>query len=177
MSFGAACPILSPPVWTSANRRHRASGAATWKIWSKAWRRSAQSPHGGSGYRDPLIEIFDWLEARVAAVVADGVQRSNILVDPGIGFGKSLADNLALMNGLTLFHGLGLPLMLGASRKRIIGALDHEAPVEHRLGGSLALALKGAEAGCQLLRVHDVADTVQAVRVWRGMRDAALTAR
>ncbi len=133
-----------------------------------------QSPHGGSGYRDPLIDVFDWLEARVAAVVAGGVQRSNILIDPGIGFGKSLADNLALMNGLTLFHGLGLPIMLGASRKRMIGALDHEAPVERRLGGSLALALKGADTGCQLLRVHDVAETVQAVRVWRGMKDHGL---
>lgn len=135
----------------------------------------ANGPHGGIGYRDPLIEIYDWLEARVDAVVAAGVQRSNILIDPGIGFGKSLSDNLALMNGLTLFHGLGLPIMLGASRKRMIGALDNGAPVEHRLGGSLALALKGAEAGCQLLRVHDVAETVQAVRVWRGMKDQGLS--
>ena len=136
-----------------------------------------QSPHDGAGYRDPLIEIFDWLETRIDAVVAGGIQRSNILVDPGIGFGKSLTDNLALMNGLTLFHGLGLPIMLGASRKRMIGALDHEAPVERRLGGSVALALKGAEAGCQLLRVHDVAETVQAVRVWRGMKDQGLSGR
>lgn len=135
------------------------------------------SPHGGNGYRDPLIEVFDWLETRVDAVVAGGVQRSNLLVDPGIGFGKSLADNLALMNGLTLFHALGLPIMLGASRKRMIGALDHEAPVERRLGGSIALALKGAEAGYQLLRVHDVAETVQAVRVWRGMKDRGLSGR
>lgn len=133
-----------------------------------------QGPHGAAGYRDVLIEVFDWLEARVAAVVAGGVQRSNILIDPGIGFGKSLADNLALMNGLALFHGLGLPIMLGASRKRMIGALDHEAPVEKRLGGSIALAIKGAEAGCQLLRVHDVAQTVQAVRIWRGMKDHGL---
>ncbi|MFL9840349.1 dihydropteroate synthase [Sphingomonas sp. ST-64] len=137
----------------------------------------AHGPHGGPGYRDPLIEVFDWLEERVAAVVAAGIQRSNILIDPGIGFGKSLADNLALMNGLTLFHALGLPIMLGASRKRMVGALDHEAPVERRLGGSLALAIKGADAGCQLLRVHDVAETVQAVRVWRGMKDHGLTGR
>ena len=67
-----------------------------------------------------------------------------------------------------------LPLMLGASRKRMIGALDNEAPVAARLGGSLALALKGAEAGVQLLRVHDVSATVQALRVWRGLRDRAL---
>ncbi|MGC6400667.1 dihydropteroate synthase [Sphingomonas sp. FW199] len=137
----------------------------------------ASGPHGGSGYADPLIEVYDWLEARIAAVTARGVQRSNILIDPGIGFGKGLTDNLALLNGLTLFHGLGCPVMLGASRKRLIGALDNEAPVDRRLGGSVALAIRGAEAGCQLLRVHDVPETVQAVRVWRGCRDHALVGR
>ena len=130
--------------------------------------------HGGGGYRQVLTEVFDWLERRIEAVVAGGVDRSRIIVDPGIGFGKSLADNLALINGLALFHGLGRPIMLGASRKRMIGALDNEAPVAARLGGSVALALKGVEAGAQLLRVHDVAETVQAVRVWRGLRDRAL---
>ena len=67
--------------------------------------------------------------------------------------------------------------MLGASRKRMIGALANEAPVEQRLGGSLALALHGAALGAQILRVHDVAETVQALRVWRGLKDAALTGR
>lgn len=137
----------------------------------------AKGPHGGIGYRDVLTETFDWLEARIAVAVAAGIDRAKIIVDPGIGFGKALSDNLALLNGLALFHGLGCPIMLGASRKRIIGALSGEAPVGERLGGSLALALKGAEAGVQLLRVHDVAETVQAVRVWRGMRDAALVGR
>ncbi|WP_347093751.1 dihydropteroate synthase [Sphingomonas parapaucimobilis] len=130
--------------------------------------------HGRVGYGDVVTEVFDWLEARVAAVEAAGVPRSRIMVDPGIGFGKSLADNLALVNGLAIFHGLGCPIMLGASRKRMIGALSNEAPVDARLGGSLALAIKGAEAGVQLIRVHDVADTVQALHVWRGLRDRAL---
>lgn len=131
----------------------------------------------GGGYADTLFDVYDWLEARIDAVVAAGVDRARILVDPGIGFGKSLSDNLALMNGLALFHGLGCPILLGASRKRMIGALSNEAPVEQRLGGSIAIALKGAEAGVQMLRVHDVAETVQALRVWRGLRDAALVAR
>jgi dihydropteroate synthase len=134
-------------------------------------------PHGGSGYADLLTEVFDWLEARVTAVAAAGVARDSILIDPGIGFGKSLQDNLALLNGLALFHGLGCPVMLGASRKRMIGALSNEAPVDQRLGGSLALAMKGLDAGVQLLRVHDVAETVQAIRVWRGLRDQALVGR
>ncbi len=130
--------------------------------------------HGRTGYGNVVTDVFDWLEARIAAVVAGGVDRTRIIVDPGIGFGKTLADNLALLNGLAMFHGLGCPILLGASRKRLIGALSNEAPVGDRLAGSLALALKGVEAGVQILRVHDVAETVQALRVWRGMRDLAL---
>ena len=135
----------------------------------------ATGPHGGDGYRDVVGEVFDWLDTRIEAVVAAGVDRAKIVADPGIGFGKTLADNLALLNGLAMFHGLGVPLMLGASRKRLIGALSNEAPVGERLGGSIALALKGADAGVQLLRVHDVPETVQALKVWRGLRDRALS--
>lgn len=131
---------------------------------------------GKGAYGDVLIDVYDWLEARVEAAVAGGIDRAKIVIDPGIGFGKSLADNLALMNGLALFHGLGCPILLGASRKRIVGALASEAPAEQRLGGSLALALKGAALGVQVLRVHDVFESVQALRVWRGMQDSALTA-
>jgi dihydropteroate synthase len=126
-------------------------------------------------YRDVLLDVYDWLEARIAEVVAAGVARERLLIDPGIGFGKSLRHNLAILNGLSMLHGLGLPIVLGASRKRTIGALSNEAPVEQRLGGSVALALLGAAQGVQLLRVHDVFETVQALRVWRGLRDAALT--
>jgi dihydropteroate synthase len=137
----------------------------------------ARGPHGDGGYANVLTDVYDWLEKRVAAVVAGGVDRAKIIVDPGIGFGKSLADNLALLNGLAMFHGLGCPIMLGASRKRMIGALSNEAAANQRLGGSIALALKGAEAGVHLHRVHDVAETVQALKVWRGLRDQALVGR
>lgn len=130
--------------------------------------------HGRPGYRDVVTEVFDWLEARIAAVMAAGVDRARILVDPGIGFGKSLAENLMLLNGLAMLHGLGCPIMLGASRKRMIGALSNEAPTAERLGGSVALALKGVELGVQLVRAHDVTETVQALRIWRGLRDQAL---
>ena len=133
-----------------------------------------RGPHGTGAYDNVLTDVFDWLEARIAAAEAAGIDRARIVVDPGIGFGKSVADNCALINGLALFHGLGCPVLLGASRKRMIGALAGEAPVGDRLAGSLALALKGAEQGAQLLRVHDVPETVQALKVWRGLRDAAL---
>jgi dihydropteroate synthase len=132
-------------------------------------------PHGRADYRDPLIEVYDWLAARIAAVEAAGIPRARIIADPGIGFGKPVAANLAILNGLALYHTLGVPILLGTSRKRLIGALSNEAPADKRLGGSIALALKGAEQGVQILRVHDVPETVQALHIWRGMRDAALT--
>ncbi|MDE2301073.1 MAG: dihydropteroate synthase [Sphingomonadales bacterium] len=131
--------------------------------------------HATPVWRDVVLEVFDWLKARRDAALAAGIARERIILDPGIGFGKSVADNLALMNALALFHALGQPLMVGVSRKRMIGALSNEAPAHRRLGGSLALALKAMDAGVQLIRVHDVAETVQALHVWRGLRDAALT--
>jgi dihydropteroate synthase len=102
--------------------------------------------------------------------------REKILVDPGIGFGKSLSDNLAIINNLTIYHGLGCALLFGASRKRLIGALSNEAEAADRLGGSIFLAVKAVEQGAHIVRVHDAAETIQAIRVWRGLRDAALTA-
>jgi dihydropteroate synthase len=128
-------------------------------------------------YDDVLVEVYLWLEERIAAAQGAGIERSKILVDPGFGFGKTVAHNLELMNGLALFHSLGCPLVLGASRKRTIGALSGEAPADQRLGGSIALALKAAEQGAHILRVHDVFETVQALKVWRGLRDQALTPR
>nr|MBA3526343.1 dihydropteroate synthase [Sphingomonas sp.] len=128
-------------------------------------------------YDDVLVEVYLWLEERIAAAETAGIDRSLILVDPGFGFGKAVGHNLELMNGLALFHALGCPVVVGASRKRTIGALSNEAAADQRLGGSLALAVKAAEQGAQLLRVHDVFETVQAIRVWRGLRDQALTPR
>jgi dihydropteroate synthase len=128
-------------------------------------------------YDDVLVEVYLGLEERIAAAEAAGIARSNILIDPGFGFGKSVAHNLELMNGLALFHGLGCPIVVGASRKRTIGALSGEAPADKRLGGSIAFALKAAEQGAQIVRVHDVFETVQALKIWRGLRDQALTPR
>jgi dihydropteroate synthase len=137
---------------------------------------TGDDPHAGGGYGDVVCDVFDWLEARVAACVTAGIAREKIIADPGIGFGKSLTENLAIVNRLATFHALGVALLFGASRKRMIGALSGEAPVDERLGGSVALALRAAQLGAQIVRVHDVPETVQALRVWRGLRDAALTA-
>lgn len=135
---------------------------------------SGDDPHDNAVYNDAVTDIYDWLEARIEVCEAAGISRDRIVADPGIGFGKPLAVNLAILNRLAVYQSLGVPVLLGASRKRIIGALSNEAPAAARLGGSLALALRGIKAGAQMLRVHDVQETVQAVHVWRGLRDAAL---
>jgi dihydropteroate synthase len=137
----------------------------------------SSDPHKGGDYGDVVTDVFDWLEERVDAVEAAGISRDKILVDPGIGFGKSLAENLSIINNLSIYHAIGCPVLFGASRKRMIGALSNEAPVEARLGGSVFLAMKAVEQGAHIIRVHDAAETVQAIQVWRGLRDTALTAR
>lgn len=138
---------------------------------------SAKSnPHEGGDYAHVLFDVYDMLAERVSACIAAGIDPTRIIVDPGLGFGKSVADNLALINGLALFHTLGCPILFGASRKRMIGALDNEAAADQRLGGTIALHYQAATQGAQLLRVHDIAENRQALRVWRGLRDAALTA-
>ncbi|MEL6878612.1 MAG: dihydropteroate synthase [Pseudomonadota bacterium] len=131
--------------------------------------------HDGGEYDDVVLEVFDFLKGARADAIAAGIGEDKIILDPGIGFGKSLTDNLALLNALPLFHALGSPLLLGVSRKRMIGALSNEAEAHERLGGSIVLATLGMDAGVHILRVHDVAESVQARNVWRGMRDAALT--
>lgn len=137
---------------------------------------SAKSdPHEGGDYAHVLFDVYDMLAERVAACRAAGIDASRIIVDPGLGFGKSIGDNLALINGLALFHTLGCPILFGASRKRMIGALDNEAPADQRLGGTVALHYQAATQGAQLLRVHDIVENRQALRIWRGLRDAALT--
>jgi dihydropteroate synthase len=128
-------------------------------------------------YDDVLIEVYLWFEERIRSAMEAGISRDRILVDPGFGFGKNVGHNLELMNGLAMLHSLGVPLVVGASRKRTVGALSAEAPADKRLGGSIAFALKAAEQGVQIARVHDVFETVQALRIWRGLRDQALTPR
>jgi dihydropteroate synthase len=111
--------------------------------------------------------VFDYLEARIAAVGKAGVELSRIAADPGLGFGKTLAHNLALLANTSIFHGLGVPLLIGASRKRFIqGVAGGEQP-KSREPGSYAAAVAAAAQGAQILRVHDVAGTRQALAVWR----------
>jgi dihydropteroate synthase len=124
-------------------------------------------------YKDVVGEVIAFLSARVAAVAARGV--SDIWVDPGIGFGKTLEHNLALLNAIPrLREETGRPVLIGASRKRFIQMIDARAEdARHgRLGGSVAAALLAAQQGASIVRVHDVAETVQALKVWRALNPA-----
>lgn len=120
-------------------------------------------------YDNVLLDVFDFLADRVAVAEAAGLARDRIAVDPGIGFGKTLQHNLTLLNRLSLFHDLGLPILLGASRKRFIGTIGAEAEAARRMPGSLAVALAGVAQGMQMIRVHDVAETRQALSLWQAV--------
>lgn len=120
-------------------------------------------------YDDVLLDVYDWLADRVAALEAMGIARARIVVDPGIGFGKTMAHNLSLLAGAALFHGLGCPVLIGASRKRFIGTITGAERPADRMAGSVAVALAAAAQGVQILRVHDVPETVQALRVWAAL--------
>nr|WP_238941515.1 dihydropteroate synthase [Jannaschia sp. Os4] len=119
-------------------------------------------------YADVVVEVLAALAGRVAAAEAAGIVRDRILVDPGIGFAKTAAQNVALLRALPALHSLGLPVLLGASRKRFIGVIgdDPEGAANRRDPGSLAVTLAGVRAGVQMHRVHDVAGTRRALRLW-----------
>ncbi|MCW8843390.1 MAG: dihydropteroate synthase, partial [Rhodobacteraceae bacterium] len=120
-------------------------------------------------YENVLLDVYDFLEARIEALVAAGIARDRIVVDPGIGFGKTMAHNLALLARLSLFHSLGCPVLLGASRKGFIKVIGDAPDPENRVGGSVAVALEGIAQGVQIVRVHDVDDTRQAMHVWQAV--------
>jgi dihydropteroate synthase len=124
-------------------------------------------------YDDVVAEVEEFLAERAEAAVATGVARGHIWLDPGVGFGKHMIrHNLPLLAGLDRIVALGFPVLLGVSRKAFIGALDGKAPADQRLGGSIAAALAGAAAGVAAVRVHDVRETVQALRVWAAIEGA-----
>ena len=123
-------------------------------------------------YDSPLVEVLEYLEARIAACVAAGIPRERIVVDPGIGFGKLVPHNLDLLAGIGAFHALGCGVMLGVSRKSMIARLSRDEPPDARLPGSLAAALFAVQQGLQILRVHDVAETRQALSLWGAIAGA-----
>ena len=123
-------------------------------------------------YEFAPVDIYQFLEERIDAAVAAGIGKSHIAVDPGFGFGKTVAHNLQILNWLSLFHGLGVPILFGASRKSTIAKLSKDEPADQRLAGSLTLAMAAYRQGAQLLRVHDVGETAQALAVEQALLQA-----
>ena len=120
-------------------------------------------------YGDVVAEVYGHLAERIETAVAAGIRRDRIIADPGIGFGKTRAHNLALVRDIGLLHGLGCAILLGASRKRFIGTIGHAEAPPARAPGSIAVALAAVARGVHLLRVHDVVETVQALRLWMAL--------
>jgi len=118
-------------------------------------------------YDHVALDIYDYLSGRIDALVASGIARDQIIVDPGIGFGKRLDHNLTLLRNLSIFHGLGCPILLGASRKRFIGTIGGTEDAGRRVHGSIAVALAGVAQGVQMLRIHDVNETAEALALWQ----------
>jgi dihydropteroate synthase len=114
-------------------------------------------------YDDVTLDVYDFLETRILSAEAAGIRRDQIIVDPGIGFGKTQDHNLTLLKNLSIFHGLGCAILLGASRKRFIGTLGSAPDARDRMPGSVAIALHGIRQGMQILRVHDTLATRQAM--------------
>ena len=127
-----------------------------------------EEPH----YDFAPVDIYLFLEERIEVAMAAGIAKSDIAIDPGFGFGKTVAHNLQILNWLSLFHGLGVPILFGASRKSTIAKLSKGEPADRRLAGSLALAMAAYRQGAQMFRVHDVAETVQALAVEQAMLQA-----
>ncbi|MCX7287825.1 MAG: dihydropteroate synthase [Rhodobacterales bacterium] len=120
-------------------------------------------------YGDVVLDVYDDLARRLTLAEAAGIDRARIAIDPGIGFGKSADHNLALIRDLSLLHGLGCPILLGASRKRFIGSIGRAEAATARMPGSVAVALAGLAQGAQILRVHDAVETRQALRLWQAL--------
>lgn len=120
-------------------------------------------------YEDVLLDVYDFLEGQIALLERAGVQRERIIADPGIGFGKTLDHNLMLLSRLSVFHSLGVPVLLGASRKRFIGTIGKASQADRRAPGSMGVGIAALSHGIQLVRVHDVSETLQAFALWRAV--------
>ncbi|MEM8822641.1 MAG: dihydropteroate synthase [Pseudomonadota bacterium] len=122
-------------------------------------------------YANVILDVYDALAARIDQAVAAGIPRNKIIADPGIGFGKTEAHNLALLRHIGVFHGLGVPILLGASRKGFIGRIGDAPSPDARMPGTLAVTLAAVAQGVQMHRVHDVAEVAQGLALWRAVTE------
>ena len=120
-------------------------------------------------YKNVLLDIYDFFENKIKNVRSLGIKHNNIILDPGIGFGKNLKQNMTLINNISIFHSLGFPIMLGISRKRFIKDLSGNNDSKERLGGTISSSLFAMMHGVQILRVHDVNEVKQSIKVFKSL--------
>jgi len=118
-------------------------------------------------YKNELLDIYDFFEEKIKFIRSNGIKHNNIIIDPGIGFGKNLKHNMNLIRGISIFHTLGFPILLGLSRKRFIKDLSGKNDTKERLGGTIASSLYSMMQGVQILRIHDVNELTQSIKVFK----------
>jgi len=118
-------------------------------------------------YKNELLDIYDFFEKKIKFLRTNGIKHNNIIVDPGIGFGKNLKHNINLISNVSIFHSLGFPILLGISRKRFIKDLSGKNDTKKRIGGTVASSLYSLMQGVQILRVHDVNELIQSIKVFK----------
>ncbi len=121
-------------------------------------------------YKNVLLDIYDFFETKLKYLRKQGIKHNNIILDPGIGFGKNLKHNITLIKNISIFHSLGLPIMLGLSRKRFIKDISKENDTKNRIGGTISSCIQAYLQGVQILRVHDVQEINQAFKVFRELQ-------
>ena len=121
-------------------------------------------------YKNALLEIYDFFEKKIKEVRSHGIKHNNILLDPGIGFGKNLKHNLSLLKNISIFHSLGLPLLLGVSKKKFIGQISNKNDSKNRYGGTIASSLYLMTQGVQILRIHDINEIKQGINVFTSLK-------
>tara|TARA_B100000945_G_scaffold238394_1_gene194492 strand:- start:7 stop:531 length:525 start_codon:yes stop_codon:yes gene_type:complete len=121
-------------------------------------------------YNNVLLDIYDFFEKKIRFIRSQGINHNNIILDPGIGFGKNLKHNITLIRNISIFHSLGFPVMLGTSRKRFIKSLSGVNDSKERLGGTISSSLLAIMQGVQILRVHDVNEINQSIKVFNSLK-------
>ena len=121
-------------------------------------------------YKNVILDIYDFFEKKIKYIRTKGIQHNNIILDPGIGFGKNLKHNITLLRNISIFHSLGFPVMLGTSRKRFIKDLSGDNDSNERLGGTISSSLFAIMQGVQILRVHDVNEVNQSIKVFNSLK-------
>ena len=121
-------------------------------------------------YNNILLDIYDFFENKIKYLRSKGIKHNNIILDPGIGFGKNLKHNITLLRNISIFHSLGFPVLLGTSRKRFIKSLSGVNDSKERLGGTISSCLLAIMEGVQILRVHDVNEINQSIKVFNSLK-------